>query len=81
MSVKKEKSFDYRLKLKSLIREQTINELIKHGFSRKKAEMAVDKEDILEDEEEFKDEDKDVLKKLSIEITVKNGWCSKSNRW
>ena len=59
--------------LRGILREQTVEQLVRQGFTRKQAEMISDRDDINADEEkeeEKKDSVKEVLKRISIEISV-----------
>ena len=56
--------------LRKLLREQTIDSLVKQGFSRLKAEIAVDKVDIMKKPDK---KSKKLLKRISIDISVEDG--------
>jgi hypothetical protein len=57
--------------LREILRSQTVDALVKQGFSRVEAEMISKKDDVnKEDDEKEEKKEKDVLKRISIEISV-----------
>lgn len=62
--------------LREVLRSQTIEELVKQGFTRVEAEIITKKEDILKEEKEEKKDEEDkkktLLKKIAIEISLKD---------
>ena len=57
--------------LRLAFRSNAIDALVRAGFTRKMAEMAVDKEHLPKtEEEEKKEKPREVLKRISIEIFV-----------
>lgn len=64
--------------LREVLRSQTVEELVKQGFSRVEAEMIAKKDDINKEEneneekEEEKEKKKDIIKRIAIEVSLED---------